>query len=100
MTSPPIIRIAAALIDDGRGRILLVRKAGSRWFMLAGGKIEPGETPVSALRRELQEEIGLSIEEGDARYLGRFTAPAANEPDYIVEADIFHVRSADAPVAC
>lgn len=29
---------------------------------------------------------------GDARYLGCFTAPAANETDHIVEAEIFHVR--------
>jgi 8-oxo-dGTP pyrophosphatase MutT (NUDIX family) len=41
----PTIRIAAALIDDDSGRMLLVRKAGTPWFMQAGGKIEPGETP-------------------------------------------------------
>jgi len=63
------IRIAAALIDDDAGRLLLVRKAGTKWFMQAGGKIEDGETPVSALRRELREEIGLTLDDGDARHL-------------------------------
>jgi len=38
-----LIRIAAALIDDGRGRTFLVRKAGTSWFMQAGGKIEVRE---------------------------------------------------------
>lgn len=86
------IRIAAALILDDAGRLLLVRKTGTAWFMQAGGKIEAGETPLNALQRELHEEIGLVLEADDARYLGRFTAPAANEPGHIVEAETFHVR--------
>ena len=85
------IRIAAALIDDDDGRLLLVRKAGTQWFMQAGGKIEPGETPLAALQRELFEEIALVLQHEDAHYLGQFSAPAANEPDHLVEADIFHM---------
>jgi 8-oxo-dGTP diphosphatase len=92
MTSDRMIRIAAALIDDGDGRLLLVRKAGTRWFMQAGGKIEIGESAIDALSRELREEIGLSVDHGEARHLGRFSAPAANEPDTKVDAEVFHVR--------
>lgn len=95
MASKPYrtIRIAAALIDDDAGRLLLVRKTGTRWFMQAGGKIEPGESALSALRRELAEEIGLELSDEDARHLGRFSASAANEPDTIVEAELFHIRA-------
>lgn len=92
------IRIAAALIDDTAGRLLLVRKAGTRWFMQAGGKIEDGETPLVALKRELDEEIGLSLSNDDVRHIGRFSSPAANEPDHIVEAEVFHIRVHHAPV--
>jgi 8-oxo-dGTP pyrophosphatase MutT (NUDIX family) len=92
----PVIRIAAALIQDDRGRLLLVRKAGTRAFMQAGGKIEPGETPFSALRRELAEELGLAIEPAAAVYLGRFVAPAANEPGHLVEAELFRLRTNEA----
>ncbi|WP_420139902.1 NUDIX hydrolase [Sphingomonas sp.] len=88
----PTIRIAAALIDDAAGRLLLVRKTGTQWFMQAGGKIEDGEDALSALRRELEEEIGLSYSSEEPRYLGRYSAPAANEPHFIVEADIYHIR--------
>lgn len=92
------IRIAAALIDDHLGRLLLVRKAGTTSFMQAGGKIEAGENAWSALHRELLEEIGLDLSCHEGRYLGRFSAPAANETGYEVEAQLFHVRTAHEPV--
>lgn len=96
---PQTIRISAALIDDGQGRLLLVRKTGTECFMQAGGKIEPGESALSALSRELREEIGLSWESnGPVHYLGRFSAPAANERGYLVEAELYHIRLAFLPI--
>lgn len=95
--SPPI-RIAAALIDDGAGRMLLVRKAGTSAYMQAGGKIEPGEAPLDALRRELAEEIGL-VPAAEPSHLGRFEAPAANEPGRTVEAELFHLTAPHQPLA-
>ncbi|QOR37060.1 hypothetical protein HNO52_17845 [Billgrantia diversa] len=40
---PTTLRIAAALILDSEGHMLLVRKRGTERFMQAGGKLEPGE---------------------------------------------------------
>jgi 8-oxo-dGTP diphosphatase len=97
-TSNLKIHIAAALIDDDAKRLLLVRKIGSQWFMQAGGKIEDGESPLSALRRELSEEIGLAFADDRARHLGTFSAPAANEPNHIVEAEVFHIRVTHDPI--
>ncbi len=85
------IRIAAALVVERSGETLLVRKRGTKAFMQPGGKIEPGESALEALVRELKEEIGLDIAPESARFIGRFEAAATNEPDHVVEAEVFRV---------
>lgn len=93
----PVIRIAAAVIVDDAKRTLLVRKRGTTAFMQAGGKIEAGEDPLAALRRELREELDLTFDLEASWRLGRFTAVAANESGCLVEAEVYHVP-VDAPV--
>ncbi|EKT4521805.1 NUDIX domain-containing protein [Pseudomonas putida] len=95
------IRIAAALLIDPQGRTLLVRKRGTQAFMQPGGKIDAGESPQAALVRELHEELGLQLDPTQAVYLGQFSAPAANEPGFEVQAELFRVDSAEdvAPAA-
>ncbi|QVM92489.1 NUDIX domain-containing protein [Pseudomonas entomophila] len=90
------IRIAAALLIDPQGRTLLVRKRGTQAFMQPGGKIDAGESPAQALVRELHEELGLRVDPGQAVHLGSFSAPAANEPGFVVQAELFRVDSAEA----
>ncbi|MEZ2406302.1 NUDIX domain-containing protein [Bosea sp. RCC_152_1] len=91
------IRIAAALLTDSRNRLLLVRKRGTESFMQPGGKIEAREEPGAALLRELQEELGLTERREALAFLGRFAAPAANEPGFTVEAEIFRLVSDETP---
>jgi 8-oxo-dGTP pyrophosphatase MutT (NUDIX family) len=92
---PGRIRIAAALIDDEHGRVLLVRKRGTAAFMQAGGKIDSGESPFEALARELAEELLFTPSAAQAEFLGIFHCAAANEPDHLLEAHLFHVRASD-----
>ncbi|GGU66933.1 DNA mismatch repair protein MutT [Pseudomonas laurentiana] len=92
-TMTQIIRIAAALLIDPQGQTLLVRKRGTQAFMQPGGKIEAHERPVDALARELHEELGLQIDPLQAGYLGSFSAPAANEPGFEVQAELFRVHT-------
>ena len=54
---------AVILPADDQGRVLLVRQyrlpAQAKLWELAAGRIDPGESPLAAARRELVEETGL-----------------------------------------
>lgn len=84
------IRIAAAVIVRDDRRTLLVRKRGTEAFMQAGGKLGEGEAAIDALLREIREELGCDVD-GVPQVLGRFSAPAANEAERTVEAELFAV---------
>ena len=94
----PTLRIAAAVITDDEGRILLVRKRGTTAFMQPGGKLEPGEAPDVALARELFEDLGLVVDPATFDHWGRFSADAANEPNHTVDCDIYALTIAQPPI--
>jgi len=85
-----IVEVVGAVIRDGEGKLLTVRKRGTARFMLPGGKREPGEDDLAALRRELAEELGVRLVR--AELLGRFEAAAANEPEAIVKSSAYTVE--------
>ncbi|MET0734236.1 MAG: NUDIX domain-containing protein [Microbacterium sp.] len=89
--TPQRIHVSAAVILDEAGRLLVVRKSGTTAFMQPGGKPEPDESADETLCRELEEELGLRVALDDLRPLGSFTAAAANEPGFLVVADVFAV---------
>jgi len=70
MESAPLrfIHVIAAVITDARGRILLARRGDGRdlagLWEFPGGKREPGEAPEDTLVRELQEELGITVQVG------------------------------------
>ena len=84
-----VIRIVAAVAMSAEGKTLLVRKRGTAAFMQPGGKRDACESAIDALERELLEELGCGLDRNAHRPLGTFRAQAANEPGYIVEAELF-----------
>lgn len=51
---------AAALLQDDRGRVLLVKPTYKEGWFLPGGVIEHGESPLAACIRECREELGFT----------------------------------------
>ncbi len=88
----PPFQTVAAVITDARGRVLLVRKRGSAFFIQPGGKREPGETALQTLARELHEELGVRLRPGSAQALGHFEDLAVNEPGRRVRAEVYRVQ--------
>ena len=61
----PLLLVAACVLIDGQGRVLIARRPEGRamagLWEFPGGKLEPGESPEEALVRELREELGVDV---------------------------------------
>ena len=58
------IPCVGAIINDHRGRLLLIQRGhepDAGLWSLPGGRVEPGETDEQAVVREIREETGLSV---------------------------------------
>ena len=58
------IEVVAAIIHDAEGRIFATQRGYGEWkdwWEFPGGKMESGETPEEALRREIWEELETKI---------------------------------------
>ena len=68
MSTTKTIEVVAAVIFDAQGRIFATQRGYGEWkdwWEFPGGKIEPGESPQQALRREIREELDAVIEVGE-----------------------------------
>jgi 8-oxo-dGTP pyrophosphatase MutT (NUDIX family) len=76
------------LIIDGSGRIFLVKHSYVAGWHLPGGGVEPGETLLQALARELREEGNIELT-GPAQLHGVFFNRRISRRDHVV---LFVVR--------
>jgi 8-oxo-dGTP diphosphatase len=73
---PMLIACVGAIVEDGHGRLLLIKRGhepGAGLWSLPGGRIERGETDAEALVREMFEETGLTVQPG--RLIGQVQRP-------------------------
>jgi 8-oxo-dGTP diphosphatase len=61
------IAVVAAVLQQPDGRFLLAQRPQGKvyagYWEFPGGKVEPGESPLQALQRELHEELGIEVTE-------------------------------------
>lgn len=65
----PLTHALVVARGDG-GKTLLVFNRRRQYWELAGGMIDPGETPRECAARELREESGLVCEPASLRFVG------------------------------
>jgi 8-oxo-dGTP diphosphatase len=88
------VRVAAAVLLRADGAVLLAQrpagKAYAGYWEFPGGKLEPGETPRTALDRELHEELGIVVRRASPWIVQEFAYPHAH-----VELHFFRVYAWD-----
>lgn len=85
------IHIASSMILSPDNEMLMVRKKGSTYYQLAGGKIDSHETAEVTVAREIKEELGLDISDLYIDFLGTHETQAVNEKSTIVNGSIFKI---------
>ena len=79
----PIVLVSAVALVDADGRVLLAQRPAGKpmagLWEFPGGKVDPGETPETALIRELAEELGIEVA---ASCLAPFTFASHSYSDF------------------
>ena len=77
--APGALLVTAAVLVDCAGRVLMQQRPSGRQhgglWEFPGGKLEPGETPIEALVRELHEELAIAVHHADCSPLGFAATP-------------------------
>jgi 8-oxo-dGTP diphosphatase len=85
--------VSAVALIDADGRVLLAQRPQGKslagLWEFPGGKVEPGETPESALIRELHEELGIDTH---ASCLAPLTFASHSYPDFHLLMPLFACR--------
>ena len=72
-----IYKASGIIVEDRK--VLATRSKGRSMYIQPGGKLEAGETETEAVIRELREEMGIEVTEGDLEKIDDFYAEAAGQ---------------------
>ena len=76
-SAPQAVRLSVSAVvrrEAGGGELLLMRRSDNGMWGLPGGYMEPGESLVEAVAREVREETGVRIDVGSL--VGAYSHPA------------------------
>jgi len=93
VNSKKSLTVVAAALADSEGRVLVQQRpqgtALAGLWEFPGGKVEPGETPEDALVRELDEELGITV---DTAHLVAVTFATVDTPERALVLLLYGVR--------
>jgi 8-oxo-dGTP diphosphatase len=91
--SAKIVLVAACALVDADGRVLIAQRPAGKpmagLWEFPGGKVENGETPEQSLIRELQEELGIVVNEA---CLAPHTFASHAYPDFNLQMPLYVCR--------
>lgn len=74
-----IVHVAIGIIFNPNKEILIDKRPGhlemGGWWEFPGGKVEENETVEQALKRELKEEVGITVKKCQPFFKTEFTCP-------------------------
>ena len=77
----PLTPVAVGILQRPDGQVLFAQRPPGKpyagYWEFPGGKIEPGESPLAALSRELHEELGIHVTEAREWIVQRHDYPHA-----------------------
>ncbi len=92
----PIVLVAAVALVDRDGRVLIARRPEGKpmagLWEFPGGKVDAGETPETALIRELDEELGIQV---PARCLAPLTFASHGYDEFHLLMPLYVCRNCD-----
>jgi 8-oxo-dGTP diphosphatase len=75
------VEVAVGVLRRADGALLFAQRPEGKpyagWWEFPGGKVEAGESVFEALARELQEELGILIDDGEPLEVVEFSYPHA-----------------------
>jgi 8-oxo-dGTP diphosphatase len=90
---PKILLVVAVALIDVDGRVLLAQRPAGKsmegLWEFPGGKVDDGETPETALIRELREELGIDVA---ASCLAPFAFASHGYPEFHLLMPLFVCR--------
>lgn len=91
-----ILKIGLAVTNGEH--LLVVKKKGGSLYILPGGKPEPGEDDLTALAREVDEELGCGLDGDTVEFLGSFSDTAADLQNTTVTVRLYAARLVGTPI--
>lgn len=87
------IETCTGIIIDPHGKILVEKHRRTNSINVPGGKMEPGETELECLKRELKEEVNINVTKTRFLYDFSFTFNYTNDPtDYLCTDHLYLVE--------